>query len=496
MHDDLLQIGFTLTDEDGNLAPGVHTFQFNMHYDTSKVMDYYFLIQMLATNKDEPLCKEREMFLKVMHAYFPNSYDVQCMIGDEERNFGATSLTKLAAFHKKRSETFETDYHGQIFGVGNTNKPEESPKYYFQESSQEVTSSPPLLVYSPVPYPPASPSPFSSEPPPRLLHLPGHRPFNYPSPWGLAQAMVQNISQPADQNLVYGIQDVWKGNLEQEFKVIRHLVAKYPYIAMDTEFPGIVARPIGEFRTQTEYQYQMVKVNVDQLKIIQIGFTFMDSEGNLPPGTSTWQFNFQFNLTDDSYATDSIDLLNKSGIQFARHKEEGIGMNAFAELLTTSGIVLNPDVKFISFHSGYDFGYLLKVLTNDLLPTTESEFFELVRIYFPKLYDVKYLMKSCKNLHGGLQDISDVLELKRVGPQHQAGSDARLTGQAFFTMRHMYFEDHIDDTKYCGQLYGMGATLGTQFSSGSQSNYRGGTPQPAQSSNSRNELSNVGQSDN
>jgi len=60
----------------------------------------------------------------------------------------------------------------------------------------------------------------------------------------------------------------------------------------------------------------------------------------------------------------------------------------------------------------------------------------------------------------------------------------------------MYFEDHIDDTKYCGQLYGMGATLGTQFSSGSQSNYRGGTPQPAQSSNSRNELSNVGQSDN
>jgi len=54
--------------------------------------------------------------------------------------------------------------------------------------------------------------------------------------------------------------------------------------------------------------------------------------------------------SDDSYATDSIDLLNKSGIQFARHKEEGIGMNAFAELLTTSGIVLNPDVKFISFH--------------------------------------------------------------------------------------------------------------------------------------------------
>ena len=47
---------------------------------------------------------------------------------------------------------------------------------------------------------------------------------------------------------------------------------------------------------------------------------------------------------------DSIDLLNNSGIQFSRHKEEGIDMTYFAELLTTSGIVLNEDVKFISFH--------------------------------------------------------------------------------------------------------------------------------------------------
>ena len=53
---------------------------------------------------------------------------------------------------------------------------------------------------------------------------------------------------------------------------------------------------------------------------------------------------------EDTYAVDSIDLLNNSGIQFSRHKEEGIDMTYFAELLTTSGIVLNEDVKFISFH--------------------------------------------------------------------------------------------------------------------------------------------------
>lgn len=100
------------------------------------------------------------------------------------------------------------------------------------------------------------------------------------------------------------------------------------------------------------------------------------------------------------YAQDSIDLLTNSGIQFKKHEEEGIDPIDFAELLMTSGIVLMDNIKWLSFHSGYDFGYLLKVLTDQNLPADESEFFELLRIYFPTIYDVKYLMKSCKNLKG------------------------------------------------------------------------------------------------
>lgn len=65
----------------------------------------------------------------------------------------------------------------------------------------------------------------------------------------------------------------------------------------DTEFPGVVARPIGEFRSNADYQYQLLRCNVDLLKIIQLGLTFMNEQGDYPPGTSTWQFNFKFNLT-------------------------------------------------------------------------------------------------------------------------------------------------------------------------------------------------------
>ena len=61
-------------------------------------------------------------------------------------------------------------------------------------------------------------------------------------------------------------------------------------------------------------------------------------------------------------------------------------------------------------------------------------------------------MKSCKNLKGGLQEVADMLEVERIGPQHQAGSDSMLTGRAFFKMTEIYFEDELDDSKVNMQL--------------------------------------------
>ncbi|XP_068143321.1 CCR4-NOT transcription complex subunit 7 isoform X2 [Drosophila tropicalis] len=241
-----------------------------------------------------------------------------------------------------------------------------------------------------------------------------------------------------------GIRDVWKHNLEEEFRTIRKVVQKYHYVAMDTEFPGVVARPVGEFRSTADYHYQLLRCNVDLLRIIQLGLTFMDDEGKTPPGYSTWQFNFKFNLSEDMYAQDSIDLLQNSGIQFKKHEEDGIDPTEFAELLMSSGIVLVDNIKWLCFHSGYDFGYLLKLLTDQNLPADEADFFELLHIYFPNIFDIKYLMKSCKNLKGGLQEVADQLELRRVGPQHQAGSDALLTGMAFFKMREVQLTKGLD----------------------------------------------------
>ena len=50
------------------------------------------------------------------------------------------------------------------------------------------------------------------------------------------------------------------------------------------------------------------------------------------------------------YPPDSVEQLQKAGIEFQKHEEYGILPNDFAELMITSGLVLAPETKWISFH--------------------------------------------------------------------------------------------------------------------------------------------------
>jgi CCR4-NOT transcription complex subunit 7/8 len=96
-------------------------------------------------------------------------------------------------------------------------------------------------------------------------------------------------------------------------------------------------------------------------------------------------------------------------------------------------------------------------LTSNPLPPDEETFLRLLGLFFPRFYDIKYLMKSCKNLKGGLQDIADDLGVSRVGTQHQAGSDSHLTCLAFFRLRQTHFDGNVDEDKYLNNLYGIGS---------------------------------------
>lgn len=253
------------------------------------------------------------------------------------------------------------------------------------------------------------------------------------------------------------VRNVWRWNLEEQMAVLRDLVERYKYISIDCKFPGIVARPIGTFKTTSEYHYQTLRSNVDILQVVQIGMSFADEFGNRPVGVGTWQFNFKFNIREDMCSADGVDLLRQGGVGFDMNEVEGIDVFAFGELLISSGLVLDDSINWITYHSGYDLGYLLSVMLNDQLPVEESGFLESVKIYFPTVWDVKHIVRMFKvSPKVNLAEIAEEMNIR--GPMvnnngmNSSGSEAILNSAVFFELRRALPD--IERAK--GSLFGLG----------------------------------------
>jgi len=258
------------------------------------------------------------------------------------------------------------------------------------------------------------------------------------------------------------LHEVWSHNLEEEFGVIRELIDDYPFVAMDTEYPGWVDVPKGRFKSKQDFNYQHMRVNVNQLKLIQVGMTFVNERGELPPGNDVWQFNFHFDSSMDTMARDSGELLREAGIDFYRHQSDGIHHTHFGELLTTSGLLADDRVTWITFHGIFDFGYLMKSLLCEGLPDDQEDFLRFHRTFFPCSYDLKALVKQPRFINsvvlkGGLQDIADQLDVPRFGQMHQAGSDSLLTAMTYFKMRdHFCYEWNEAAEAVRGVMFSLG----------------------------------------
>ena len=187
------------------------------------------------------------------------------------------------------------------------------------------------------------------------------------------------MKKSPDKSSKVNIVEVYADNFIEEIKRISGYLEEYNYIGMDTEFPGIVY----SVNYTEDFYYNALKLNVDSLKLIQLGITLCNERGEYPNSISTWQFNLKFDYKKDQIASNSFTMLCNCGIDFEKLKNKGIDYNKFAEYLTISGLVLNPDVHWISFHGSYDFAYMLRLLLNKDLPDTEKDFTNELIEYFP-----------------------------------------------------------------------------------------------------------------
>ncbi len=76
--------------------------------------------------------------------------------------------------------------------------------------------------------------------------------------WAWLQ-VVEGLTSKTQGGETLRVREVWRDNLDDEMDIIRGIVDEYPFIAMDTEFPGVVARPVGQFKNSGEYHYQTLR---------------------------------------------------------------------------------------------------------------------------------------------------------------------------------------------------------------------------------------------
>ncbi|XP_043705546.1 probable CCR4-associated factor 1 homolog 9 [Telopea speciosissima] len=256
--------------------------------------------------------------------------------------------------------------------------------------------------------------------------------------------------------------NVWSSNLEFEFERIAFASRCFPFVTIDTEFPGVVFHPTVDSANPKNTsrpldRYRALKANVDSLHLIQLGLTLSDLDGNLPDfggGCSfVWQINFkEFDVSSDLHAPDSINLLRQQGIKFDKNREDGVDSTRFAELMLASGLVFynTPLFRWVTFHGAYDFAYLLKAITRQPLPDDLNGFYKLLNVYFGlKIYDVKQMLKFCDGVFGGLERVAKTYGLKRIGEAHCAGSDSLLT---WFVFHKLLLNNNV---KGAGVLFGL-----------------------------------------
>ncbi|KAF4661420.1 CCR4-NOT transcription complex subunit 8 [Perkinsus olseni] len=166
----------------------------------------------------------------------------------------------------------------------------------------------------------------------------------------------------------------------------------------------------GPFKDDTERNYEIIRTNMGLVKIIQLSLAFSNKNGVVaghpedvrashgsqrPPPSCVWKINFHFDVREDMYCADALEQLRApigqggAGIDLNANLRRGVSVDRFSELITGSGLVMSPDVTWITVGGGFLFAGLVRMLSGQALPKTEEEFSETCYEYFPHIWDMR-----------------------------------------------------------------------------------------------------------
>ncbi|XP_066357878.1 probable CCR4-associated factor 1 homolog 9 [Miscanthus floridulus] len=275
---------------------------------------------------------------------------------------------------------------------------------------------PPMILYSPPPpYGGIGYGPFGGPihlPPPYAAALP------YPPYYGGPAGFGNTSPMDAVHAVQVQLQSVTAANFAAELDIIGSLLPSYPYVVVDTEYPGTVHRPPAGRRDgdlSPDERYALVKANVDELPIVQLGVTLCDAHGNLPCvpdyrygyyhgyAERAWEVDFSdFDVGRDRHAAQSVAFLRSQGVDFDAARAHGISSAAFgaklAEILTSAPRGAGDvELTWVVFGGAYDLAYLVKMLDGGKpLPETRQGFVARVReLLGGRVFDAKFMAENC-----------------------------------------------------------------------------------------------------
>jgi len=141
-----------------------------------------------------------------------------------------------------------------------------------------------------------------------------------------------------------------------------------------------------------------------------------------------------FDASVDAHSEPSLAFLHSAGIDFPRHRAEGITPAALGVRLASSSVVgLHRQTPWwLTFSGAYDLGYLLKLLTMGRpLPCEAEGFQRALQVYCPRRHELREQLPM-----GSLENLGRLHGVRRHGRAHTAGSDALLTLELFLLLAH------------------------------------------------------------